>query len=904
MKIPSTKVLTLAIVACAALFGNRAGAVTAPNVTNLPALSDHIGTPVRLANDTSGNFYLTDPRAGGVLVYGNDGRFLRKIATLKKPQGIAVTVAGDLVVSQGSAVSVLAADGTEKFKLGAGAGQFKMANGIALDASGYIYVVDSLDNCVQVFTGQGAPVALGSAGAGKPANSFGSAGNAFGQFSRPSAIAYEPSANQLAVVDTLNSRVQFFTTAGAYAKTIGSAGLGSLKFGSPQGIAFGTISTGTIMYVVDAFQSNIQAIDLSSGSFLRVIGSYGKGSGKLVVPTDAVFDGFDSRNPRLVVANGFGNLTLFGIQVTASGTGGQGGPALTINTLPLATNLTSLTLSGTVAANATVRISANTSAVVGSVTGGVNWSAPVSALVPGNNQFTVTATDTAGNTTSATVTAFVTSAGGASVTPLTVNALPSLTANLSQTLSGTVLAGSTVTVNGSAAAVSGGTWSYPATLNQGVNSFQITASNASYSDATASINITLNSVGPLLDVALLPNGSTTSSQLLTVSGTVTDTLSSSVGITVNGQAVSAVPVVGGAFSSGVFLAVGSNSIEVKATDSVGNQSAVVRSSVNYLPTAPALSIGVADGTSTGSAFLMLTGSASAGSTVQVSLDGVNVPVTLTGIAWSAPATLAPGTNSILASATLNGVTSMARVSIAYDSGAPSLAINSPALNAVLPGGPGQSVAVTGTTSPGTNLLATLDGASVPVSVGSTGSFSVSLVNLAVGSHTLAITAIDQLGNSSSALRTIVVADPTPPAVSFDAANPLKLSVGSGVTLVVRDKNGPVAGAVSTVNGTSTLDLSGASYDAASLSITAVTPTGATSRNGVLTASSIAGQVGMPSIGDAVEALKIATGARTAGILEKMHGDVAPLANGTPIPDGKIDIEDVVVIMMRIIGKPW
>lgn len=901
MKIPSTKVLTLAIVACAALFGNRAGAVTAPTVTNLPAFSDHIGTPVRLANDTSGNFYLTDPRAGGVLVYGNDGRFLRNIATLKKPQGIAVTAAGDLVVSQGSAVSVLAADGTEKFKLGAGAGQFKMANGIALDASGYIYVVDSLDNCVQVFTGQGAPVALAAAGAGKPANSFGSAGNAFGQFLRPSAIAYEPSANQLAVVDTLNSRVQFFTTAGAYVKTIGSAGLGSLKFGSPQGIAFGTSAAGTIMYVVDAFQSNIQAIDLASGNFLRVIGSYGKGSGKLVVPTDAVFDGFDSRNPRLVVANGFGNLTLFGIQIP---TGGQGGPALTINTLPLATNLTSLTLSGTVAANATVRISANTSAVIGSVTGGVNWSAQISALVPGNNQFTVTATDTAGNTTSATVTAFVTGTGGASVTPLTVNALPSLTANPAQTLSGTVQAGSTVTVNGSAAAVSGGTWSYPATLNQGINSFQITASNASYSDATASINITLNSVGPVLDVALLPSGSTTSSQLLTVSGTVTDTLSSSVGITVNGQAVAAVPVVGGAFSCGVFLAVGSNSIEVKATDSVGNQSAVVRSSVNYLPTAPALSIGVADGSSTASASLTLTGHASAGSTVQVSLDGVNVPVTLTGIAWSAPATLAPGSNSILATATLNGVTSSARASIVYDPGAPSLAISSPALNAVLPGGPGQSVAVTGTTSPGTSLLATLDGASVPVSVGSTGSFSVSLINLAVGSHTIALTAIDQLGNSSSALRTIVVADPTPPAVSFDAANPLKLSVGSGVTLVVRDKNGPVAGAVSTVNGISTLDLTGASYDAASLSITAVTPTGATSRNGVLTASSIAGQVGMPNIGDAVEALKIATGARPAGILEKMHGDVAPLANGTPIPDGKIDIEDVVVIMMRIIGKPW
>ena len=71
-----------------------------------------------------------------------------------------------------------------------------MANGIAVDAAGSIYVVDSLDNCVQVFTA-----------AGDYSFRFGSAGSSPGQFSMPAGIAYEKIANQLAVADTLNGRV-------------------------------------------------------------------------------------------------------------------------------------------------------------------------------------------------------------------------------------------------------------------------------------------------------------------------------------------------------------------------------------------------------------------------------------------------------------------------------------------------------------------------------------------------------------------------------------------------------------------------------------------------------------------------------------------------------------------------
>jgi len=903
MKIPTNKAVTFAVLTLFALSGAAGHAATAPTVTNLPALVDQIGTPVRLAGDSGGNFYLTDPRAGGVLKFGNDGRFLTRFTALGTPQGISVTTSGDLVLSQGSMVSVLSGSGAERFRLGKGVGQFKMANGVALDANGYIYVVDSLDNCVQVFTGLGAPVALPGAAPGKPVNSFGSTGTGTGQFSQPTGIAFEPAGNQLAIVDTLNNRVQFFSTSGSFKKSIGTPGLGGLKFSSPQGVTFGNEASGTVMYVVDSFQSNVQAIDLASGVFLRVIGAYGRGSGKLMVPTDAVFDGFDSRNARLVVANGFGNLTMYGIEIPAAapGAGSAGGPSLSINTLPLATNLSTLTLSGTVAANATVGVSVNTSALIGPVAPGVDWSAVVTGLTPGTNQFTVTATGADGKTTTASVSAFVlATTGNIPVTPLSVNALPSLTKTALQTLSGTVQAGSTVSVNGSAAAVAGGAWSFSATLAQGVNSFQIQAANPSFINATTSINITLNSVAPVINVSMLPNGSTTSSQLLSISGTVADSLPTVVVILVNGQPFPDLPVAGGAFSTAFFLATGSNTVEWWAVDAAGNQSPVGSATITFAPSAPIITIGIADGSSSDSASVELSGSASAGSTVLVN----GLPAPLTGTAWRATVTLAAGPNTVLATATLGGVTSSVKASISFDPAAPPLAVTSPPLNALLPGSPGQSVSVTGVTGVGINLLATLDGASVPVSVGSNGSFSIALMNLGIGSHTVAITGQDALGNSSTTLRTVVVADPAPPLITFDTTNPLKLSVGRGVTLIVRDKNGPIAGAVGTVGGVSSLDLTGKVYDPASLNITAVTLSGGTSRNGVVVQSEILGQVSTPTILDAVEALKMATGSRQAGTGDLMHGDVAPLVNGVPVPDGKIDIGDVMVIMMRIVGIPW
>jgi len=56
-----------------------------------------------------------------------------------------------------------------------------------------------------------------------------------------------------------------------------------------------------------------------------------------------------------------------------------------------------------------------------------------------------------------------------------------------------------------------------------------------------------------------------------------------------------------------------------------------------------------------------------------------------------------------------------------------------------------------------------------------------------------------------------------------------------------------------------------------------------------------------SAADALHALRIEAGLISATAADLAHGDVAPLANGRPQPDGKIDIGDVVVILRKAIG---
>ncbi len=55
------------------------------------------------------------------------------------------------------------------------------------------------------------------------------------------------------------------------------------------------------------------------------------------------------------------------------------------------------------------------------------------------------------------------------------------------------------------------------------------------------------------------------------------------------------------------------------------------------------------------------------------------------------------------------------------------------------------------------------------------------------------------------------------------------------------------------------------------------------------------------VSDALKALSIVSGLQSPSASDLAHGDVAPLKNGIPSPDGKINLDDVVVILRKSIG---
>src|SRR5262249_38497264 len=116
---------------------------------------------------------------------------------------------------------------TQWGSFGAGAGQFNCPLGVAVDASGSVYVADNLNNRIQKFTNIGGYLTR-----------WGTLGTGDGEFAGPTGLAVDGVGN-LYVGDTGNSgfhnnRVQKFTGAGAYLTQWGSQGSGNGQFGGPS----------------------------------------------------------------------------------------------------------------------------------------------------------------------------------------------------------------------------------------------------------------------------------------------------------------------------------------------------------------------------------------------------------------------------------------------------------------------------------------------------------------------------------------------------------------------------------------------------------------------------------------------------------------------------------------------
>jgi DNA-binding beta-propeller fold protein YncE len=175
-----------------------------------------------------------------------------------------------------------------------GPGELSMPLGIAVDAAGNIYVVDSSQKRVVVYDGDGKYLyALGGPE----------------WFRRPSGIAVTPDGSRVYVVDTggvetRNHRVRVFDTAtGKHLFDIGTRGTGPGQFNLP---IYATIGNGRL-YVVDSGNFRVEEFRLD-GTFVRAFGAIGQQSGQFSRPKGIAVG---PAGNVYVVDAAFGNFQIF-----------------------------------------------------------------------------------------------------------------------------------------------------------------------------------------------------------------------------------------------------------------------------------------------------------------------------------------------------------------------------------------------------------------------------------------------------------------------------------------------------------------------------------------------------------------------------------------------------------------
>jgi DNA-binding beta-propeller fold protein YncE len=215
------------------------------------------GRPKGMCRDPHGNILLVEPHYSRVNQFDSSGRLLSQFGNhgtnsgeLAFPRAVAVNSKGTVFVSEYGVVErIQFFDLATKEFLGslgvAGVkpGEFNRPEGIFVDHLDRLYVCDSCNHRIQVFSADGKWKTL-----------YGGAGTEAGQLSYPYDIQVDSEGVQF-VCEFGNSRIQVFDRDHKPVEIIGTTGRNAGEFNNPTGLALDSKGN---LYVADAMNHRVQ----------------------------------------------------------------------------------------------------------------------------------------------------------------------------------------------------------------------------------------------------------------------------------------------------------------------------------------------------------------------------------------------------------------------------------------------------------------------------------------------------------------------------------------------------------------------------------------------------------------------------------------------------------------------
>ena len=197
--------------------------------------------PDGLALDGDDNILVVDGNHG-ISKFTTDGQLLASVYMPSKTIAFNASNGKVYVVDTGEAVQVLNPDLTFSGTFGrpgSSEGQFYQADGIACDSIGKVFVADSGNRRIQVFTAEG---------------EFLRTFRGRGQLDWSTGIAID-SNDMVYVSDRGNNRISVFTSEGRFVTSFGKKGSGPGEFKCPIGLA---VDPCGVVYVCDADNNRVQ----------------------------------------------------------------------------------------------------------------------------------------------------------------------------------------------------------------------------------------------------------------------------------------------------------------------------------------------------------------------------------------------------------------------------------------------------------------------------------------------------------------------------------------------------------------------------------------------------------------------------------------------------------------------